>query len=98
MNITTTDFRFFVTWPEPHTLLEYTDTIGYCVDVINSTSSVTLHSECVITETEFYYPIPLDVQCTGFIFNVSAINGAGIGEPSTAVYKADKGMLVFQLT
>ena len=67
------------------------------MDVIDSTSSVTLHSDCEITETEFYYPIPSDASCTEYVFNVRARNAAGIGVPSTTAYRAVPGMFVSQL-
>ena len=67
------------------------------MDVINSTSSV-IYSECGITETEFYYPLPSDASCTEYVFSVRAINIAGMGEPSTTVYRANAGMFMFQIS
>ena len=100
ISLTTTDSVFYLTWPEPPTLDitdEDPDIVGYCVDVIDSTSSVTLHSDCEITETEFYYPIPSDAPCTEYVFNIRARNAAGTGEPSTTDYRTIAGMFVSQL-
>ena len=78
-----------LTWEPPFTL-DITgvdsDIIDYCVDLINSTSSVTLHSECGITETEFTYPIPADANCHQYDFTVTAVNIVGRGEPATVTY------------
>ena len=58
---------------------------------------MTLHSDCEITNNEFYYLIPSDAPCTEYIFNVRGINAAGMGEPSTTMYRAIAGMFMFQL-
>ena len=97
VNIAARDSSFYLTWPEPPTLDitgEDPDIVGYCVDVIDSTSSV-IYSECGITETEFYYPMPSDAPCTEYIFSVHGINAAGTGEPSTTQYRENKGMFMF---
>ena len=82
----------FVTWEPPFTL-DITDVdsdiTGYRVDVINSTSSVTLHSECEITETEFTYLMPPERYCysTTFSFSITPLNIVGQGEVATLFYK-----------
>ena len=80
-----------VTWEPPFTLDitgEDPDITGYCVDVINSTSSVTLHSQCGITETEFTYLIP-ESYCysTTFSFSITPLNIVGRGEEATLFYR-----------
>ena len=64
------------------------DITGYCVDVINSTSSVTLLSECGITETEFTYLMPPHSFCysTTFSFSIAPLNIVGRGEVATLFY------------
>ena len=82
----------YVTWEPPFTL-DITnvdpDITGYCVDVINSTSSVTLLSECGITETEFTYLMPPESYCysTTFSFFITPLNIVGRGEMATLFYR-----------
>ena len=73
-----------LTWRAPFTLdisRIDPDIEGYCVDVISSTSSKTLHSECGITETEFTYPEP--PGCDGYTFTVIPVNIVGNGTTSS---------------
>ena len=56
------------------------------VDVINFTSSVTLHSQCDITMTEFSYPLPQDAVCHSYVLTISPINLVGRGAPSSMPY------------
>ena len=60
--------------------------ITYCVDVINSTSSVTLHSECGINRTEYNFPVPTGSGCGGVIVTVTPVNVAGRGLPTSIQY------------
>ena len=60
--------------------------ITYCVDVVNSTSSSTLHSLCGISETEYEYPIPPDSACHDHMVTVTPVNPAGNGTSSTLLY------------
>ena len=84
----TENFTIFLTWEPPFTL-DITnvdpDITGYCVDVINSTSSEMLYSECGITETEFSYLIPNNSHCyiTTFSFSITPLNTVGRGEMAT---------------
>ena len=82
LSITVSDTTLSLTWEPPFTL-DVTnirpDITGYCVDVINSTSSVTLHSECMIIETLFTYPIPENTNCTVIKFIVTPVNIVGRG-------------------
>ena len=60
--------------------------ITYCVDVINSTSSVTVHLECDITMTEFSYPIPQDAVCHSYVLTITPVNVVGRGVSSSVSY------------
>ena len=76
-----------LTWTAPFTLdiTGVDPDITYCVGVVNSTSSSTLHSECGITETEYEYPIPPDSACHDHMVtaHVTPINVVGNGTSST---------------
>jgi hypothetical protein len=76
------DFIYF-TWTPPFTL-DITDVepdiSGYCIDIINSTTSSTLYSLCGINETEFIFPTPPDNGCQGYIAcTVIPVNAVGNG-------------------
>ena len=90
VTITTSDpgFILSLTWEPPFTLdIDGVDPdITYCVDVINSTSSVTLHSECGITETEFSYPLPQDAVCHSYVLTITPVNVVGRGVSSSLTY------------
>ena len=94
LSITASDSTLSLTW-EPSFTLDISgvdpDITGYCVDVINSTSSVTLHSECGINTTIFTYPKPNDTDCVVYslIFSVTPHNIVGAGEIATEVYSED---------
>ena len=89
LHITTSNTTLSLTWEPPFTL-DITgvdpDITGYCVDVMNSTSSVTLHSQCRITETLFSYPIPENTNCTVVEFIVTPLNIVGQGESAAESY------------
>ena len=88
--ITTSDSGSILslTWEPPFSLdIDGVDPdITYCVDVINSTSSVTLHSECGITETEFSYPLPEDAVCHSYVLTITPVNVVGRGVSSSLTY------------
>lgn len=73
---------FFLNWIAPHSL-DLTDIDpdieGYCIDIENSTSSSTIHSECNIIATEFTYPHPAGGWCDTFVFVVTPVNVVGNG-------------------
>ena len=55
------------------------DIEGYCVDVISTTSSSTLHSQCGINRTEFNYSLPVGTVCEDHTYSVTAVNVVGNG-------------------
>ncbi len=58
------------------------DIAGYCVDVVNSTSSLVIHSKCGITATQYNYNIivsPNDIVCDNYTFTVTPVNAVGNG-------------------
>ena len=90
LNITASGSTLSLTW-EPPFSLDITnvdpDITGYCVDVINSTSSVTLHSVCGINTTMFTYPLPDgSIHCTVVLFNIVPHNIVGPGKSATKSY------------
>lgn len=62
----------------------------YCVDVVSSTSSATLHSECGIIETEYLSPVR--VGCDEFDFTVTPVNLVGNGTSSDIFYRFPAGI------
>ena len=89
LNITASDSTLSLTWEPPFTL-DITgvdpDITCYCVDVVDSTYSVTLHSQCNITMTEFSYPLPQDAVCHSYVLTVSPVNVVGRGVSSSVSY------------
>ena len=83
--MTVQDSTISLTWTAPFTLdITIVDAdITYCVSVVNSTSSLALHLECGITETEYEYPIPPDSACHDHMVTVTPVNPAGNGSSST---------------
>ncbi len=76
-------------WTAPFTLdISGVDPdITYCVDVVNFTSSATLHSECGINRTEFtYLVVSTNAGCDIIQFIVNPINIVGNGTTSTISY------------
>ena len=91
LSISVSGANISLTWTAPFTLDIFgvdPDITGYCVNVVNSTSSLTLHTQCGITETQFSYPIPPNADCHVYTFTVTAINVVGMGEPATISYRA----------
>ena len=96
--MTVQDSIISLTWTAPFTLdIRGVDPdITYCVGVVNSTSSSTLHSQCGITETEYEYPIPPDSACHDHMVTVTPVNPAGNGTSSSSTYNL-RGMLQWKL-
>lgn len=77
----------FLNWTAPFTLdLSGRPGITYCVNVVNSTSSCILHSECGINMTKFSLPIPIDSDCYVYNFTVTPVNQAGNGSAASIPY------------
>ena len=89
------DSHFSVGWTGPFTrdITGVDPDVTYCVYVINSTSSEILHSKCEITETEFSYAAPSFSGCSMFAFTITTVNIAGVGNSSTADYRAKRGIV-----
>ena len=88
LHITASNTALSLTWEPPFTLdiVGVDHDITYCVDVVDSTSSTTLHSQCDITETEFSLPL-LDAVChSSLILTVTPVNIVGRGAPSSVSY------------
>ena len=90
--LSTENSTFFLTWAPPVTL----NVIGtepnvssYCVNVFNTTSTTTLHSECDINETRFSYPMPSRSWCDLFVISITPVNEVGNGTRSTVSYIAN---------
>ena len=76
-----------LTWTPPFTLDipgVDPDITGYCVDIIDSTSSSLLYSQCGINRTKFRYSTPL----TGAVFRVTPVNYAGNGTQLNITYSS----------
>ncbi len=57
--------------------------ITYCVDVVNSTSSLVIHSQCNITDTQYNYTVSLrSTPCDTYTFTVTPVNIVGNGTSS----------------
>ena len=94
--MTVQDSTISLTWTAPFTLdiTGVDPDITYCVGVVNSTSSSTLHLECGITETEYEYPIPSDSACHDHMVTVTPVNHAGNGTSSTYYLQGIKLQIV----
>ncbi len=56
------------------------DITGYCVGVVNSTSSFVIHSQCGITDTQYNYRVsPRSTPCDTYTFTVTPVNIVGNG-------------------
>ena len=76
--VTSSNNSAVVNWTAPPTP-ETSVGITYCVDVVSTTSSATLHSECQIDETGFAYHLPYRSWCHILNFIVTPVNPAGNG-------------------
>ncbi len=76
-----------LTWTPPFSLdIPGVDAdITYCVGVVNSTSSLVIHSQCGITDTQYNYTVsPRSTPCDNYTFTVTPVNIVGNGA-STSV-------------
>ena len=86
LNITSVETSVvLLTWTAPFTLdITATDPdITYCVEVVSSTSSATLHSECGITATQFTYHT---TWCDEYNFTITPVNLLGNGTQESTEY------------
>ena len=77
-----------LSWTAPFTLdlTESSVDITYCVDVISTTTSDTLLSECSIVATSFSYLLPPMSWCKEYNFTVTPVNVVGNGTKSSEHY------------
>ncbi len=72
-----------LTWTPPFSLdICYVDPdiAGYCVGVVNSTSSLVIDSQCDITDTQYNYTVsPRSTPCDTYTFTVTPVNIVGNG-------------------
>ncbi len=77
------DSIIYLTWTPPFSLDILSvdpDITGYCVGVVNSTSSLVIHSQCGITDTQYNYIVsPNDTVCDTYTFTVTPVNIVGDG-------------------
>ena len=95
--MTVQNSTIFLTWTSPFTLdiTNVNPDVTYCVGVVNSTSSLTLHSQCGITETVFNYTLPHDSVCHMYMFTVTPVNVVGNGELETLTLQPLEGNKMF---
>ena len=78
-----------ITWVPPYTL-DVTDVARdidqYCVDIVNSTSLLSLLSECGISTTEFIYELPDQSVCARYNFTIIPVNRVGNGTMAFVIY------------
>ncbi len=75
------------------------DIIGYCVGVVNSTSSLVIHSQCGITDTQYNYTVsPNDTVCDTYTFTVTPVNIVGNGESASVTLLSTGGEIVVIMT
>ena len=64
--------------------------VTYCVHVINSNTSATLHTECGINVTVFTYPLSeINLGCDSIHFTVIPVNPAYSGEMSAVHFNVE---------
>lgn len=84
--ITVSNLTINLSWSPPFTLdITGVDIdITYCVLVV--VSSMLLHSQCNIIQTEFIYPIPSRSECHEIIFSITPVNLVGHGVTTSVSY------------
>ncbi len=86
-----------LTWTPPFSLnIPGVDPdITYCVGVVNSTSSLVIHSQCDITDTQYNYTVsPNDIVCDTYIFTVTPVNIVGNGESASVTLLSTEGEIL----
>ena len=89
-----------LSWTPPDTLdiPDNPDILTYCVDLINSTSSTTIASECGINETTFHYNEPARSWCNLYSFIVTAVNIVGNGTATSANFSGTETSMQIKAT
>ncbi len=60
--------------------------ITYCMGVVNSTSSLVIHSQCGITDTQYNYTVsPRSTPCDTYTFTVTPVNIVGNGTSASVI-------------
>ncbi len=81
--LTPMDSIISLTWTPPFSLNISNvdpDVTGYCVGVVNSTSSLVIDSQCGITDTQYNYTVsPRSTPCDNYTFTVTPVNRVGNG-------------------
>ena len=89
LSITVSNSTLSLTW-EPPFSLDITgvnpDITGYCVDMVDFTSSTILLSQCGIKETEYSYLLPQDAVCHSYVLTIIPVNVVGRGISSSVLY------------
>ncbi len=81
-----------LTWTPPFSLDLHNvdpDISGYCVGVVNSTSSLVIHSQCGITDTQYNYIVsPRSTPCDTYTFTVTPVNTVGNGTSASVTLQS----------
>ena len=81
-----------LTWTPPFSLdIPHVDPdiTGYSVGVVNSTSSLVIHSQCGITDTHYNYTVsPRSTPCDTYTFTVTPVNIVGNGTSSSVTLQS----------
>ena len=101
LTLSVQDTETFVNWTAPFTLdisNEEDDISGYCIDVINITSSSSLFSQCGINTTQISLPLSLDDACHVNRVTVSPENVVGRGERNAVIYSQIESRMGIKLS
>ncbi len=87
-----------LTWT-PHFSINVNPDITYCVDVVNSTSSLVLHSQCNITDTQYNYTVSPRSTCTcdTYTFTVTPVTVVGNGTSASERCNQSSGEYIIKL-